>query len=541
MSKITYVRTQRDKKVAFLLFLFSAILIALIIWGGNVFSKFEQYVDISSKNTIAAMMEQVEHSYQMQINSMYEETERLENYLFDGKTRSVVLADYEDYFIAMENDSVRDIVFVDHTGKYICDDGKTGTLDLGDTKGTLFDVGGQSVQYCTWRNGEEIFVVAKKYEAFYVNENEYEVIAFIYNTNRVNDLFIDSAYGGQAKLYVTNADSMVTYADLDNNEGIVRNYNILDHYLDESVIGEEQYAQITEDFSEGRQNCVTLYKGKNAEYFYYQPLEGMEFFLVFQAPCAVVQSVLTDYQKKVSRSWMVTVVIIACIMLVLAVGTVGAIHMRTWYEYERQTADMHRENNVQLRRMNAVMEETVREYRLAQEGALEEETEEEAAERAAEEEREKERQIREALPRVAFVGERFLLVDDNDMEGLLLQEALTKRGAECTIAKSGEQALKMFKRSKHEKFQYILMDADMPDMDGYQAARRIRLMDHPQAKTIPILAMTYHATPEAMRMAAITGMSGQVEKPVKMQTLALIITKLKSKNRVHPGYDYDRK
>ena len=112
-----------------------------------------------------------------------------------------------------------------------------------------------------------------------------------------------------------------------------------------------------------------------------------------------------------------------------------------------------------------------------------------------------------------------------------MQEALTKRGAECTIAKSGEQALKMFKRSKHEKFQYILMDADMPDMDGYQAARRIRLMDHPQAKTIPILAMTYHATPEAMRMAAITGMSGQVEKPVKMQTLALIITKLKSKNR----------
>ena len=138
-------------------------------------------------------------------------------------------------------------------------------------------------------------------------------------------------------------------------------------------------------------------------------------------------------------------------------------------------------------------------------------------------------------------GERFLLVDDNDMEGLLLQEALTKRGAECTVAKSGEQALKMFKRSKREKFQYILMDADMPDMDGYQAARRIRLMDHPQAKTIPILAMTYHATPEAMRMAAITGMSGQVEKPVKMQTLALIITKLKSKNRIHPGYDYDRK
>ena len=234
MSKITYVRTQRDKKVAFLLFLFSAILIALIIWGGNVFSKFEQYVDISSKNTIAAMMEQVEHSYQMQINSMYEETERLENYLFDDKTRSVVLADYEDYFIAMENDSVRDIVFVDHTGKYICDDGKTGTLDLGDTKGTLFDVGGQSVQYCTWRNGEEILVVAKKYEAFYVNGNEYEVIAFIYNTDRVNDLFVDSAYGGQAKLYVTNVDSMVTYADLDNNEGVVRNYNILDHYLDES-------------------------------------------------------------------------------------------------------------------------------------------------------------------------------------------------------------------------------------------------------------------------------------------------------------------
>ena len=72
------------------------------------------------------------------------------------------------------------------------------------------------------------------------------------NRISVRHLFVDSAYGGQAKLYVTNVDSMVTYADLDNNEGVVRNYNILDHYLDESVIEEEQYAQITEDFSEGR-------------------------------------------------------------------------------------------------------------------------------------------------------------------------------------------------------------------------------------------------------------------------------------------------
>ena len=97
---------------------------------------------------------------------------------------------------------------------------------MGDTKGTLFDVGGQSVQYCTWRNGEEILVVAKKYDAFYVNGNEYEVIAFIYNTDRVNDLFVDSAYGGQAKLYVTNVDSMVTYADLDNNEGVVQRISV---------------------------------------------------------------------------------------------------------------------------------------------------------------------------------------------------------------------------------------------------------------------------------------------------------------------------
>lgn len=530
MSKITSIQTHRDKRIIFLLILSSVILVSLMIWGANVYSKFDKYVDITSKNTIAAMMEQIECSYQMQLDSMFEDTERLENYLFENEDRSIRLSEYADYFRTMENESVQDIVFVDHTGKYICDDGKTGVLDLGDTSGSMFETGDKTAQYCTWRDGEEIFVIAKAYDDFYVNYHEYQVIAFVYNMNKVNDLFVDSAYGGQAKLYVTNSESMVSYTDLETNEGIVRNYNILEHYLDESVIGEEQYKQIVEDFKEGRENCAVIYDGSEKEYFYYRPLAGTEFFLVFEAPCAVVQSALTEYQKKISRLWMLAVVAIAGIVILLAVGVVGAIHTKAWEEYERQMRDLQRESNEQLGRMNKAMKQMIDEYRSEQRQPA-------VIEPMGEEEKEQTKKMYHTMEIFALSRERFLLVEDNDMSASILKELLENKGAECTRVKSGEQALKMFKRSKPGKYQYILMDVKMPEMDGYETSKRLRKLDHPQAKTIPILAMTYHATAESMRTAAMAGMSGQIEKPVSPMTLALIVTKLKEKGRKHIAAD----
>ena len=526
MGKITSIQTHRDKRIIFLLILSSVILVSLMVWGANVYSKFDKYVDITSKNTIAAMMEQIECSYQMQLDSMFEDTERLENYLFENEDRSIRLSEYTEYFRTMENESVQDIVFVDHTGKYICDDGKTGVLDLGDTSGSVFETGDRVAQYCTWRDGEEIFVIAKGYDAFYVNDHEYQVIVFVYDLNKINDLFVDSAYGGQAKLYVTNSENMVSYTDLETKEGIVRNYNILEHYLDESIIGEEQYEQIVQDFKEDRENCVTIYDGSEKEYFYYRPLADTEFFLVFEAPCAVVQSALTGYQKKISRLWMFAVVAIAGIVILLAVGVVSAIHTKAWEEYERQMMDLQRESNEQLGRMNAAMEQVLNEYRLDQ-----------GQEPIGEEEKEQKRQMDHAMEIFALSGARFLLVDDNDMSASILKELLENKGAECTRARSGEHALKMFNRSKPGRYQYILMDAKMPEMDGYETSKKLRKLDHPQAKTIPILAMTYHATAEAMRMAAMAGMSGQVEKPVSLMTLAVIVMKLKEKNQKHMAVD----
>ena len=99
-------------------------------------------------------------------------------------------------------------------------------------------------------------------------------------------------------------------------------------------------------------------------------------------------------------------------------------------------------------------------------------------------------------------------------------------GAECDWVENGQRALERFEESAPDKYDMILMDVQMPVMDGYEATRRIRSCPHPRAKDIPIIAMTANAFSEDVRDALEAGMNEHVAKPVDMDRLKAAVKQL---------------
>ena len=125
-------------------------------------------------------------------------------------------------------------------------------------------------------------------------------------------------------------------------------------------------------------------------------------------------------------------------------------------------------------------------------------------------------------------GMRFLCAEDNELNAEILTELLKIEGAECTICENGEEILKAFEKSAPGDYDMILMDVQMPVMNGYEATKAIRRSSHELAKKIPIIAMTANAFSEDIQHSLAAGMNAHVSKPVEMKVLEKTIRSIKS-------------
>ena len=124
-------------------------------------------------------------------------------------------------------------------------------------------------------------------------------------------------------------------------------------------------------------------------------------------------------------------------------------------------------------------------------------------------------------------GMRFLCAEDNELNAEILMELLKIEGAECTICENGKRVLEAFEQSAPGDYDMILMDVQMPVMNGYEATKAIRRSSHELAKTIPIIAMTANAFSEDIQHSLAAGMNAHVSKPVEMKVLEKTIRSIK--------------
>lgn len=116
-------------------------------------------------------------------------------------------------------------------------------------------------------------------------------------------------------------------------------------------------------------------------------------------------------------------------------------------------------------------------------------------------------------------GRRILLAEDNELNREIATEILQMNGVEVLSAVNGEEAVHMFRSSENYSIDAILMDMQMPVMDGCEAARTIRMLERADAKTVPIIAVTANAFAEDIEKTANAGMNGHISKPIDFKIL----------------------
>ena len=127
----------------------------------------------------------------------------------------------------------------------------------------------------------------------------------------------------------------------------------------------------------------------------------------------------------------------------------------------------------------------------------------------------------------ALRGMRFLAAEDNDINADILSELMSIEGASVERAANGQEAVEMFERAEPGYYDMILMDIQMPLLNGYQATRAIRKLDKEGAAQIPIIAMTANAYADDVQRALDSGMNAHVSKPIDMKLVESTIMSLK--------------
>ena len=145
--------------------------------------------------------------------------------------------------------------------------------------------------------------------------------------------------------------------------------------------------------------------------------------------------------------------------------------------------------------------------------------------RIASEEEAQAKRAADPADRESLRGTRILLTEDNDLNAEIATELLQEEGCTVDRAKDGVECVDMLEKAANGTYQLILMDIQMPVMNGYDATKKIRRMDDPQKANIPIVAMTANAFSEDKQVALDAGMNDHIAKPINMSVLVPTLRK----------------
>ena len=334
---IEQVITKRKKMIMPLFFL---ILIFLsLIFVKLLLNRMNSYIAENGKSSMGAVVEQIQQTYDLQVNGYYSQLHLLEDSLIQEEVRSIELDRNKKFFEAWQKESESTLIFLQENGKAITTDGTKLRVDM--PSKCLLDLRngyniGKLVSLDYNQKKKDGYLVAIPCQEYTINGETYTAIGTVYNHSKLDSMLSVKSYNGNAYLFMLDNDGNITYTNQIEDK-FFRNYFLLKHLKGDQAITEKEADSLQKKL-DGREQGVELLGSDKPYYLGYCPIENNNTMLICIVEKSVVDNVLKDYQKTI----VFETILMAGFILLLFAGLFCSISRRSLAE---QKAEYEKRNN----------------------------------------------------------------------------------------------------------------------------------------------------------------------------------------------------
>ena len=329
--------TKRKKMIVPLFFL---ILIFLsLIFVKLLLNRMNSYIAENGKSSMGAVVEQIQQTYDLQVNGYYSQLHLLEDSLIQGEGRSIELYKNKKFFEVWQKESESTLIFLQENGKAITTDGTKLRVDMPSKLLLELKNGyniGKLVSLDYEQKKKDGYLVAIPCQEYTINGETYTAIGTVYNHSKLDSMLSVKSYNGNAYLFMLDNDGNITYTNQQEDK-YFRNYSLLKHLKVEQAITEKEADSLQKKL-DGREQGVELLGNDKPYYLGYCPIENNNTMLICIVEKGVVDNVLRDYQKTI----VFATILMAGFILLLFVGLFYSISRRNLAD---QKAEYEKRNN----------------------------------------------------------------------------------------------------------------------------------------------------------------------------------------------------
>ena len=342
--------TKRKKMIVPLVFL---ILIFLsLIFVKLILNRMNSYIAENGKSSMGAVVEQIQQTYDLQVNGYYSQLHLLEDALIQEKERSLELDSNKKFFEAWQKESESTLIFLQENGKAITTDGTKLWVDM--PSKLLLDLRngyniGKLVSLDYGQKKKDGYMVAIPCQEYTINGETYTAIGTVYDHSKLDSMLSVKSYNGNAYLFMLDNDGNITYTN-QKEDKFFRNYYLLKHLKEDRAITEEEADSLQKKL-DGREQGVELLGSDKPYYLGYCPIENNNTMLICIVAKSVVDNVLRDYQKTIVFE---TILMAGFILLLLA----GLFYSISRCNLAAQKAEYEKRNNEFQKQAMKEMEES---------------------------------------------------------------------------------------------------------------------------------------------------------------------------------------
>ena len=328
----------KRKKIIVPLFFLILILLSLI-FVKLLLNRMNSYIAENGKSSMGAVVEQIQQTYDLQVNGYYSQLHLLEDSLIQEEVRSIELDRNKKFFEAWQKESESTLIFLQENGKAITTDGTKLRVDM--PSKLLLDLRngyniGKLVSLDYNQKKKDGYLVAIPCQEYTINGETYTAIGTLYDHSKLDSMLSVKSYNGNAYLFMLDNDGNITYTN-QKEDKFFRNYFLLKHLKGDQAITEEEADSLQKKL-DGREQGVELVESDKPYYLGYCPIENNNTMLICIVEKSVVDNVLRDYQKTI----VFETILMAGFILLLFAGLFYSISRRSLAE---QKAEYEKRNN----------------------------------------------------------------------------------------------------------------------------------------------------------------------------------------------------